>query len=89
MSSEFKWTYYSPNTEIWWDDSYLPSINSYHHSLPSYKYHRADGPFVRVAGSAYIWWYKGEYYGHDVLKFINDNDSLTDEQKALLILEWV
>lgn len=95
--SEFKWTYYSPNTEIWWDDTHLPTIGDrpMHHSLPTYRYHRADGPFVKVAGfrhllagSEYVWWYEGSYYGSDLMKYLEKNTELSDEEKALLILEF-
>jgi len=87
--SKFKWTYLTPNVEIWWDGRKLDRVAEGYFRLSRSKYHRADGPSVKVGGNFYVWWLNGLYYGQDIQSYIIDNNEVSDINKALMILEWL
>ncbi len=78
----YKWREWDRGSSIviWWYKNTSPR------RLLSKEYHREDGPFGKDKnGSEYYWWYHGKK-----LKFLDwlDHVELTDEEKALLILEY-
>lgn len=88
--SEFKWTQITPVVDVWWNGD-LEELDNGWFISKDVVYHRADGPFIRIADNVrpiYIWWYNGIYYGTDIMKFLTETVS-SDEQKALIILEWM